>query len=536
MKNVTRKIRSLRKRSSGWLVFALCIFALFGTTSCQQEVSPSTETVFPRIKIVSTANDGSMDFVLEPVSKVVTDVLKEGSTGPYAWYTGTKADKPEPWYEKCDIMDGNDNLIGSGEVKVRGNWTTEYDKKPLRIKFDKKHSMFGLNDGKEFKNWVLCAVYKDASFLRDAVGLLMWHKMFSGYASDCKLVELEVNGTYMGVYLLAEQQEAKRLGLTEPKKNSTDTDIGYLIEFDHYYYAEKENEQFEIDYIGEIKDYEGNAVQDPQKGYTIKSDINDAAQHDFIESYMNSLWRICYEAVYNKKYYRFNSSYELVEWTDISGSSDSEKCRNCVNEVIDLGSLADSYVFNELVCDPDLSVTSFFMSLDFAEGKNRKLTFSAPWDFDYTMGNGRICIEDLSHEDSSKAANMRTISEMFAGLCHTNGQCTDDKVHANPWMVIFVNQPWFKTMVKESWSGVKSKNVLSDLTRYIDSNSTDALQEKFNADRAKWGSPSRNSETEGELCYASKTAADTSQKASANYLKDWLTKRFSAVDTIITGM
>ncbi|MBP5751669.1 MAG: CotH kinase family protein, partial [Treponema sp.] len=61
---------------------------------------------------------------------------------------------------------------------------------------------FGIIIAVKFKNWVLLALYKDASFLRDAVAYKMYHKLFSGYASDSKLVELEVNGTYMGVYLL----------------------------------------------------------------------------------------------------------------------------------------------------------------------------------------------------------------------------------------------------------------------------------------------------------------------------------------------
>ena len=65
-----------------------------------------------------------------------------------------------------------------GKVKVRGNWTTNYPKKSLRIKFDKKQKMFGLNSDGEFKNWVLLAAWKDSSFLRDAVGLKLYHKLF----------------------------------------------------------------------------------------------------------------------------------------------------------------------------------------------------------------------------------------------------------------------------------------------------------------------------------------------------------------------
>lgn len=507
-------------------IVALCVFGLLGIAACKHETTgPETEeVVFPRLKIISTENDGNMDFVLEPIAAHVKESQQ-------SWGDMTNVGVPDPWYEKCDIKDGDDNLIGSGQVKVRGNWTTNYPKKGLRIKFDKKQAMYGLHNGEKFKNWVLLALYKDASFLRDAVAHKMYHKLFSGYASDSRLVELEVNGTYMGVYLLAEQQEAKRLGLTEPEDDATNTDIGYLLEFDSYYYTEAENERFEIDYIGDIKDYGNNTLVDPNNGYTIKSDINGVAQHDFIANYMNNLWRICYEAVYNKQYYKFNSSFELEEWTNITGANDNEKCKNCVQEIIDLGSLADTYVLNEIVCDPDLYYSSFYMSIDFAEGKNHKLVFSAPWDFDSTMGNKSFCIEDTSHEDSSKQY-MRNINEMFAGLCQGNVNCQEGFVHANPWMVIFVRQAWFQDMVKTSWAGVKAKNVLPELLEFIDANSTTALQEAFNDTRDKWGNPSGDT----ELCTASKTAAATSQKASADYLKGWLTARFSAVDNIITNM
>ena len=47
-----------------------------------------------------------------------------------------------------------------------------------------------------------------------------------------------------------------------------------------------------------------------------------------------------------------------------------------------------------------------------------------------------------------------------------------------------------------------------------------------------WGTP----DIDRELCDASKTASETSQAASATYFKQWLTARFSAVDTIIKNL
>ena len=56
---------------------------------------------------------------------------------------------------RCD--DENRLYSVDAQVKVRGNYTLEYMKKSIRIKFDKPQSMMQLNNGKKFKNWVLLA-------------------------------------------------------------------------------------------------------------------------------------------------------------------------------------------------------------------------------------------------------------------------------------------------------------------------------------------------------------------------------------------
>lgn len=485
--------------------------------------STSSANHFPLIKINSTENEGSLDFVLEPIAKHVKEAA-------HSWGDYSNDVIKDPWYEDCDIYDG-DTKIGSGQVKVRGNWTTSYAKKSLRIKFEEKQKMLGLHGDKKYKNWVLLADWKDASLLRNAVGLEMYRKFFPGYASECRLVEVEVNGEKLGVYLLAEQQEAKRLGLTEPEDNATNTDIGYLIEFDSYYYSENANEQFVIDYtIGDnsntLCDYNGTTLIEPQSGYTIKSDINDKAQHDFITGYMNKLWEICYKAVYKKEYLQFDDKYDLIKFTGYEEGDDNDtKCKKCIEKIIDLGSLADTYIFNEFVCDPDLYLTSFFMNVDFAEGKDKKLYFNAPWDFDSTMGNKRFCTDD--HFASASAPDA-----MFAGLCQTDVNGDYGNIHANPWMVIFIREAWFQNIVKDRYSKLNPSQVLSELKTYIDNNSTDAYQASFDYTRSLWNNPGNNS----ELCSDSSAAAKTSQKASAEYLKNWLTARFSAVSTIISSL
>ena len=141
----------------------------------------------------------------------------------------------------------------SGQVKVRGNYTSSYPKRPIRIKFDKKRAMCGLNDGQAYKSWVLLAEWKDSSMLRNATAFYLGKTIMGSddlYTSDFRFVEVYINGAYNGVYLLAEQQQtgAGRVDINEPAKNYEGVDIGYFFEYDGYYRWEAELNQFTINY------------------------------------------------------------------------------------------------------------------------------------------------------------------------------------------------------------------------------------------------------------------------------------------------
>ena len=101
----------------------------------------------------------------------------------------------------------------SGKVKVRGNYTSSYDKKPIRIKFDKKQKMLGLNNDNELKSWVLLANWKDSSMLRDASAFYLANALLESdgyYSSDFRFVKVYLNDSYNGVYLLVEQQQINK--------------------------------------------------------------------------------------------------------------------------------------------------------------------------------------------------------------------------------------------------------------------------------------------------------------------------------------
>ena len=491
------------------------------------EVLPSNAKKLPVIRIKQDDGNGeSNKFVTEPVAHQVKDSILSW-TPEEEWDNYLRT--PDPYYVKCSITVEDDKGVKNldavaANVKVRGNWTTSYDKKSLRIKFDEKQSMLGLHEGKDYKNWVLLACYKDASLMRDAAAFEMYKTMFPEYySSDSQLVEVYINDVYWGIYLLAEQQETKkgRIEVTEPEKNYLKANIGYLLEFDNYSYAEAEVEQFSLyyeavkNYKG-IKGYDGEEISaDLQRGYTIKSDVYDMNQTRFIKDYMQNLWDICYSAAYNKVYKKFNSQYELVRYTP-EGANDDEKCKNCIEQVIDTKSLADMYIFNEIVCDPDIYLTSFFMDLDFAKSNSPKLRFEAPWDFDSTMGNKRHCADAKG---------------MFAGAVNYDVNYNYSGT-GNPWMFVFINCKWFQDLVKSEWAAAKAKNPLKAAKDLIDSYTNQDYKARFEFNRAKWGDPSWNEELNDD----SRDASADSQEASADFLKDWLTTRFTEVDKVISGL
>lgn len=471
------------------VILSMALFSTFAQT-------------MPVIKIYSKSKNN--DFVSKPVSKVVTESRK-------TW--GDIRKDPAPWNEECTITVFNEKNQKthdsvSAKVKVRGNWTTSYDKKPLRIRFTEKQPLLGMNNGQKNKDWVLLSEHKDWSYMRDPTALSFAKMISPLYASDTKLAEVYINDEYWGVYVVAELQEVcnDRVNISEPAKKYKGTDIGYLMEFDSYYIFEDKN-VFEIKYGGPIKDINGKEPLSVNPGYTVKSKITNNSQMKFITSYMNNLWKICYEAVYKNNFLEFDAkNAKLVK-------SSATNVYDCVSKVVDIDSLVDAYIIAEVTCDPDLYYTSFYLSLDMGPEGSKKLRFEAPWDFDSTMGNKRHCADGKG---------------LFAGTVVYDVNFWEQK-YANPWMLIFINQDWFQKAVKDKWRKIGSQKCLAKLNANIDSVSSN-YSKAFQRDQERWNHIGNSEDVKNELneiSYSCKT-----QRQAADYLKGWLTKRFAYLDSI----
>lgn len=512
------------KRFTSLLLAIVMAIAMVGCSDSEKTEGEKTgeefvgEVVMPTIRIDTVSREeNAIDFATKPVSGHVSQQIA-------SWTPGYKM-PPEPYYEDCKITleDVNRTFLldsADAQVKARGNWTTTYDKKAFRIKFAEKQNLLGLNDGAAMKNWILMAEYKDASMLRNKTAFQIAREILGEdglYASDAQLVEVFINDKYWGVYLLCEYQQVgeNRVAVSKVEKDYTGTDIGYFLEFDGYYYTEDKLRQFFIDYNGNAPlvpfDGKGGNGQTftalrtnknpdiKDVGFTIKSDIYCEEQRDFIAGFVDGVYRIMYEAAYNDAAYQFNADYSDIV------KSETLTPQQAVEQVVDVESLADMYIISDLTCDADLYWSSFFMSVDFSEKGNKKLTFQAPWDFDSAMGNKDRCADGQGFFASN-------------WFWDVNG---NQYKTLNPWLCVLAYEDWYQEIIREKWTKAYDSGVFDRAYEMIE-NDAQQLSDAFDRNYKKWQNINHESFAD-ELSIQSK--ACKTHKESAGFLKNWLESR-----------
>lgn len=168
--------------------------------------------------------------------------------------------KDKDWSEADDIAvykNGVADLNKAGcSIRLRGNTSSNYDKRPMAIKLNKKAGILGM---KEHKRWILLSPWTDMSLIRNYLAFniaqTIQNHFINGPTDGSTLgkglvwnpsgqnVELVINGIHAGNYLFCEQIKINnnRLKMTKPifedvvEKNTSPTvkDCSYLIEFDN---------------------------------------------------------------------------------------------------------------------------------------------------------------------------------------------------------------------------------------------------------------------------------------------------------------
>lgn len=426
----------------------------------------------------------------------------------------------------------------TARVKVRGNYSADYSKKPYKIKFGSKQVMLGVNENLKAKEWVLLADYKDRSLLRNPTVHYLADEMLGEdgyYCTDSRFVEVNVNGTYKGLYLLVEQQEVREervnvAELADPEDfpvgsaeyeaamNAAMNEVktGYLVEMDAYANEEVALERFSVSYKNGGKYADGSNVGTNkfQSMYAIKSKVYSQAQNDFIKKTIENAYAVLADAVNNdhsdlaaNPYLRLDENNNVVE--DPTIKSD----REVVEATIELDSLIDTFILNEICMDMDIGWSSFLMSIDMSESGSKKLAFQAPWDWDSALGF------DVDETDDGVYSCMPYKGDSNSGT---------PRSLVNPWLTLLSSKQWFRDEVAERYIELKERGVFENSIKRLDEFSA-VYEAEINKNFDRW--PECLTSGLGGNGYYNQCRTHESAK---EYLKNFLKDRYAALDKLFT--
>ena len=390
-----------------------------------------------------------------------------------------------------------------------------YDKKPYRIKFTSKNNLFGLNKGAKAKSWVLLAEYADQSMVRNATAFYLGNSLFNysnNYCSDYMPVNLYLNGSYNGVYLLAEQQQANsnRIKINEAKDGYTGTDVGYLIELDSR--ASEEDYYFSVGKGNDWSMFPGGGGwgggEQPdkldgaslyRKDYAIKTDVFSQEQVTFIKKYLTNVYYAFYKAVHGDGLYVLDENNNLV-------ASPYTTQFETLNSIIDLESVFKMYLLYEYMKDVDVGFGSFYMFVDFSStSKYKRLTFGAPWDFDWSSGNVNT-------------------SECYGS---SGEYCSKSQGYFNPWFFMFSRTDFFRSTFKQYYSVFKNSQILDGAIAQANYFAS-AFKNDYEKNYEKWNNLGQiTPKYTPNIASSFKTHQD-----AVDYLTKWLSDREKSLDQI----
>ena len=418
--------------------------------------------------------------------------------------------------DNCDQAFIKNNV--PGEIRCRGNGTMTYDKKPYRIKFTSKTNMLGLNHGARAKSWVLLAEYADQSMVRNSTAFYLGNSLFNysnNYSSDYMPVNVYLNGSYNGVYVLAEQQQANsnRIKINEAEDGYTGTDVGYLIELDSR--ASEEDYYFSV---GKGTDWSmfpgmpgggwGGGGEQPdkldgvslyRKDYAVKTDVFAQEQVNFVKKYLTNVYYAFYKAVHGDGLFILDENNELV-------ASPYTTQFETLNSIIDLESVFKMYLLHEYMKDVDVGFGSFYMFVDFSTtSKYKRLTFGAPWDFDWSSGNVNT-------------------NECYGS---SGEYCSKNQGNFNPWFFMFSRTNFFRETFKKYYSVFSNSQILEGAIAQANYFAA-AFKDDYVKNYQKWDNLGKiTPKYTPDIARTFKSHQD-----AVDYLTKWLTDRKKSLDQI----
>lgn len=225
-------------------------------------------------------------------------------------------------------------------IKIRGNTTAAAPKKPWNIKFSGKKDVLGMGKGKK---WCILANSFDKSLMRNRLSYDLGAKIGITYNCENRYVEVYVNGTFNGNYLITEPVEAKKERVDIDAYNADNKDM--LLEVGTR--NEPDVNHFTTSVLGTTFD-----INDPEKDGDLPAE-QLSVKISRVKTYLN----------------KFETALRSQDYDEIV-------------KYIDEYTFVNFYIVNELFKNVDfnLSSTRFYI-------KGDKIYAGPMWDLDLSSGN-----------------------------------------------------------------------------------------------------------------------------------------------------
>lgn len=359
---------------------------------------------------------------------------------------------------KVSMKDTYDSEDGGVGIRLRGNSTSTFPKKPYRIKFSKNQSLFGLRASND---WVLLADYLDPSKMRNYAAYMLGNRAFDNldFTPTPTHVVLEINGNYKGVYLLCEQidEENGRTGIEIDSDklyaNYQTKEFPFLVEMSRG--VRNDNTVNEADLL-ELDGYFTTEIKYPEVS---KRQI--VSGEDVIYNYIGEYLSAVRTTLKTKNKIKVSFRDEFVGFEDL----------------VDIDSLIDFNLLNEFMCNPDAATKSSYMYkadniINNQTGevkKYSKMEFGPVWDFDIALSNVYTAAPcDTTYYDCVKGFVIFNNSVLFR---------------------TFLEDEQYFALVKERWHEVREEvlntlNYIKEYRKYLEGAAIYDCQKIYGAEKA----------------------------------------------------
>ena len=326
------------------------------------------------------------------------------------------------------------------QIKGRGNSTwTECPKKPFNIKFDKKTALLGMPKAKK---WSLLANYKDDSAIKTPAGLELGRTLGIPYTSECRNVDLYLNGAYYGNFSVCESVEVgeNRVEITDLEKANETANPGVEIEALPRGGTGANGSVQNHTVKGSMKWVNiPNNPADISGGYLLELDFGVRYNEEvsgFVSNY--GQWVVVkspeYASEAEVKY--IAALYNEAEEALLSSNGYNSRGKY-YTEYFDMETLAKTYLFIELQKSLDTAISSFY----FYKDAESDLLVAAPvWDFDRGFYTPEMrCASDMSSPNGWHSSSFSYSgsngdpfdTETFLSLCFRHEDFR--RLAANTW-------------------------------------------------------------------------------------------------------